>query len=128
MTEDFLNNIKEFGREVDALIQYQVTDGVEIDEITIDAEDIYKLSFIFNTDLFKTIMTRVEVETKVELPINTNLDFYFGILVNGAYEYVYKGTYKIVEQPTYNADTRTYTAMAYDGMVEIGRASCRERV
>lgn len=106
----FKENIKTLGRELDAKIIY----GEE--ELT--TEELNRVSIRFNSEFFRTIMKEVEFETAIKITANQWINVQAGIKVDGEYEYIDYGNYYINKEPEYNADTESYTYIAYDKMIE----------
>lgn len=112
--DGYLDKITEFGRQIESEITYTVNE----ETIILTVEDINKIQVIYNADFFRTIMTRVDIETKVHIPKNTIINIKFGVKIDEEYPKVDFGNYKIIEEPVFNADSKSYTFMAYDEMVD----------
>lgn len=138
-TSNYKSEIAKMGRQFNAVISYCTTDAffflttedgkyllTEDDKnlvtekgiISYDSEHIYSIEPSVQTELFKTVMPMIEFETDAKIPINECLTFKYGLLVDGEYEYLDYGNYSIIEEPVYNADTKTYTHKAYKKMYE----------
>lgn len=107
-TSQFKTNIKEMGREIDSRITY----GNQI----IDGEQLFSITPIQNTDLLKSIMKGLNFDCSVEIPLNDEINYQFGLLVNGVYEYLNYGNY-IVYEREYNEDTKIWSYTCYDKML-----------
>ena len=85
-------------------------------EISLNRDDFQQAKFKFNASLVGTVMYGVELETKVLLP-NTEIF----IEITAKYEtYTQKkvyGGYLRRNEPTYNADAKTYTYEMYDKII-----------
>lgn len=87
VSNDFINEITNKGKTKDTLIKYE---GKKV------LPEMVKLSFL--GDLFKTIMKTADIEMKnSENIIDKNIEISNGLLINGEFEYVNYGTYKIKE-------------------------------
>lgn len=107
-TQEFKNQIKELGREIDSRITYG--DNV------ITSEELYSIKPIVNAELLKSVMKELDFETSVNIPQYTIIKYEFGLLVNGSYEYLDYGNY-VVYSSEYNEDTKTYSYVCYDYML-----------
>lgn len=86
--------------------------------ITYDAEAINSIRPIFNVNLFKTVCKSIEIEAVHKIDKGIPVCAKIGVLVNGTYEYMDYGNYKIIDEPTYQADTKSYLMIGYDKMIE----------
>lgn len=106
-TSLFEEKLKELGREIDVVIAYGNT--------TL-REELYKVTPLFEGNILKSIMKQLDVETSVNIPIGTTINFQFGVKVNGEYEYLDYGNY-IVNKNEELKDTRRYKLTCYDKML-----------
>lgn len=113
-TSNFMPALKAYGRETNAIVTYQLNG----EEVTLDSEDITKLNPYFNGKLFKTIMKVVEIESNTKIPKGTVINVKYGVKIGEEYEYIDFGDYYINNEPVYNADTLSYSHVAYDKMIE----------
>jgi hypothetical protein len=138
-TSGFTNALKTFGREIDAIITYQSIDasyilttesgdnlntedeydlGTERGPVIFDNTSLNRVTPMFKTDLFRTVMKGVEIDCNSSLPKGTWINVQFGVKVSGTYEYIDYGNYLIYKEPQYNADTKSYAFTVYDKMIE----------
>jgi hypothetical protein len=138
-TSGFTNALKTFGREINATVTYQSTTtsyilttesgdniitedeydlGTERGPVVFDNTSLNRVTPLFKTDLFKTIMKGVELDCNSTLPKGTWINVQFGVKVSGTYEYIDYGNYLIYKEPQYNADTKSYVCTVYDKMIE----------
>jgi hypothetical protein len=138
-TSGFTNALKTFGREINAIITYQSTTtsyiltteagdnlntedeydlGTERGPVVFDNTSLNRVTPMFKTDLFRTIMKGVEIDCNSSLPKGTWINVQFGVKVSGTYEYIDYGNYLIYKEPQYNADTKSYVCTVYDKMIE----------
>lgn len=96
------------GRILDARVSY--------DDKLITSSDINQLTPTFNGNLLKSVMKCVEIDCNIELPINSQINVQFGLLVNGEFEYIDYGNY-LVKSCDYNADTKSYKIITYDKLM-----------
>ncbi len=107
-TQGFKNQIKELGREIDSKITY----GNNV----ISAEELFSVSPILYGNILKSVMKQLNFESSIKVPINTIINYKFGLKVDGEYEYIDYGNY-IVHSSEYNEDTKTYEHICYDKML-----------
>lgn len=107
-TQEFKNQIKELGREIDSKITYG--DNV------ITAEQLFSVSPTVNGSILKSAMKELDFESSIQVPINTIIKYEFGLKVADSYEYLDYGNY-IVYSSEYNEDTKTYQHTCYDSML-----------
>lgn len=111
ITQDFKDNIKKYGRQLDA----NIIVGNEI----LDTESINSINPSFNTGLFKTVMHVLEIDSNVKIEKDTYINAKVGVKFDSSdYEYIEYNNYKVTEKPEIQEDTLSYKIMAYDKMVE----------
>lgn len=110
VNQNFKNNIKKYGRMLDA----QITIG----EAFIDKHDINSIIPTFNTSLFKTVMFGLEIDSNIAIPKNTNIDVKIGVrFESSTYDYLNFNGYKVSKNDR-QEDTDSYKIIAYDRMKE----------
>lgn len=110
VTNNFKSNIKTFGRQLDYKIK--------VNNIDISSDDVNYIKPSFNTSLFKTIMHKVEIDSKNAIAEKSKINIEAGVKLNeDSYEYVSFNTYyaKTCER---QEDTLSYIVTAYDKMIE----------
>lgn len=110
VTDNFKNNIKTYGR--------QFNFKVNIDDVEISDDDINYIKPSFNSNLFKTIMHKIEIDFKNSIPLKSKIKVMAGVKLNEKdYEYITYNTCAVnsVEK---KEDTNSYVALAYDKMLE----------
>jgi hypothetical protein len=138
-TNDFMTALKTFGREIDAKLTYQSTTtsyilttesgdnietealedlGTEKGPVIYDNTSLNRVTPLFKTELFRTVMKGVEIDCNNTIPKGTWINVQFGVKVNGVFEYIDYGNYLVYKEPQYNADTKSYVFTAYDKMIE----------
>ena len=83
----------------------------------LDEDDIESIKPSFSAPLIGTVMLGLEAELKTTLPKNKKI--YIEIVASYSSNSATKiyGPYYLKEEPTYNADTKTYTHQLYDAML-----------
>ena len=137
-TNEFKNEINKMGRQIDGKIYYSINYNFatesnnllitennmpiiseQIDEeniFEIENEDIFSMSFIKNGNILRSLMKEFDFETKIELQVGTQVNPFFGVLVNGEYEYLDYGKY-LIKSREFNMDTETWSYVCYDKMM-----------
>lgn len=108
-TTDFKNDIKELGRQIDS--RMTLDNNTEI-----YGDELYSVYPILNTDILKSVMKALKVESSVELNIGDRFKYEFGLLVGNSYEWIDYGYYYIYEKE-YNEDTKNWNYICYDKML-----------
>lgn len=106
-TTQFKEEQKNMGRQIDSIISYGTT--------TLH-EELYAVTPHFEANILKSVMKQLDIETSVNIPLNTIVNYQLGVKVNGAYEYLDYGNY-IVYESEKQEDTNTYKITCYDKML-----------
>ena len=108
VTNDFINLIPEPGKIKDSYITY---DDKQVKPQT--------TTISFQGDLFKTIMKEIDLEIKNnENIIDKEFKAKYGLYVNGAFEYINYGTFKVTECEEVIKENKI-KATSYDNMVKF---------
>lgn len=107
-TQDFKEEIKLIGKQQDIQITYDGT--------TLASEDINSATYFYEGSLLKSIMKQLEIDSNVNIPLNTEIGLKYGLWVNGAYEYIDFGKY-IVNEVEKQEDKESYLIKCYDKMI-----------
>lgn len=107
-TNGFKNAIKQFGKEIDAKITYENT--------TLGSEDLNSISYHYEGDILKSVMKQLDIDSNVDIPLNTLISLQFGVKVGSTYEYLDYG-YFIVYKSEKQEDTGSYKLTCYDKML-----------
>lgn len=111
-TEEFKQAISTFGRQIDSKITYTLNN----ETIVLTKEDLYSVTPTFQSNILKSAMKQLDIDSNVSIPIGTILRYEFGLKVNGEYEYINYGNY-IVKNVEKQEDTRNYKITCYDKML-----------
>lgn len=107
-TTAFKEQIKEMGRELDSIITFGNT--------VLGSEQLNAVTPSFQGAILKSVMKQLDIDSNVEIPIGTELNYKFGVKVNGEYEYLNFGNY-IVYKSEKQEDTLSYKITCYDKML-----------
>lgn len=105
-------NIKKFGKQIDSIITYNSNE----ETITLGASQLNAITPSFEGAILKSVMKQIVIDSNVEIPVNTQLNYKFGVLVDNNYEYIDFGDY-IVYKVEKKEDTNSYEIIAYDKML-----------
>ena len=110
ITNQFKDDIRTYGRQFDFKFKVNKED--------IDNDFINCIKPSFNTKLFKTVMHKVEVDSKYDIDKKSKINIQIGVKVNeNSYQYVNYNTY-YVKSSERQEDTSSYIIVAYDKMLE----------
>ena len=107
-TTAFKEQIKEMGRELDSIITFGDT--------VLGAEELNAVTPSFQGAILKSVMKQLDIDSNVEIPVGTELNYKFGVKVNEEYEYLDFGNY-IVKDVEKQEDTMSYKITCYDKMM-----------
>lgn len=110
VTNEFKNAIRTNGRQLDTIIT--------IDNIPFTKENFNNIIPKFNTNLFKTIMKGVEIDSNFYILKNSKINVKSGVLVKNEYEYIDYGNYSVYKEPEVNEDTKSWTTTVYDKILD----------
>ena len=106
-SEDFKENIGTGGRQIHSIISYGNT------ELT---SELFSISYSYEGNVLKSVMKKLEIESLVDISLNTVVNWQFGVLVDNDYEYLNYGDY-IVYKSEKKEDTDTFIITCYDKML-----------
>ena len=111
-SQDFKDNICLLGKQQEVKITY--TENNE--ERVLTGEDINNATPHYNADLLKSVMKELDLDSNVDIPVNTEINFQYGLLVGEQYEYLDYGNY-IVFSSEKQEDTLSYKIKCYDKLI-----------
>ena len=111
-TQDFKEEIKLLGKQQDVKITYMLNN----EQIELTNEDINSVIPNYEGSLLKSVMKQLDIDSNVNIPEGTEINFKYGLLVNGEYEYLDYGNY-IVYTSEKQEDTGSYNLVCYDKML-----------
>ena len=107
-TNNFKQEIKRFGRQVDSKIT--------IGSTVLGKNELNAVTPSYQGALLKSVMKELNIDSNVDIPLNSILNYKFGVKVNGEYEYLNFGNY-VVYKVEKQEDTRSYNITCYDKML-----------
>lgn len=111
-TSDFKNNVSLFGREIDSKITYELNG----ETIELGAEDLNSVSPHYEASILKSVMKELDIDSNVDIPLETQINYQFGVKVGEGYEYINFGNY-IVYSSEKQEDLNSYKIKCYDKML-----------
>ena len=111
-TNKFKEQIKSYGKQIDSIITYDL-DG-EI--IELGTEELNSVTPTYQSNILKSCMKQLDLDSNVDIPLGTILNYQFGLKVDGEYEYLNYGNY-IVYKSEKQEDTDSYKITCYDKML-----------
>lgn len=112
-TGEFKEEIKTLGKQQSVRITYTLNN----EQIILTNEDINSATPNYEASLLKSVMKVLELDSNVSIPKGTEIKFEYGLLVNGAYEYLNYGNYIVAKEPEKQEDTLSYKITCYDKML-----------
>lgn len=111
-TQGFKEEIKLLGKQQDVKITY-ILDN---EQIELTSEDINSVTPYYEANLLKSVMKQFDFNSNKNIPAGTEINFKYGLLVNGEYEYLNYGNY-IVYSSEKQENTGSYNIVCYDKML-----------
>lgn len=108
---EFKQELTKMGKQIDSVITYQ-DNG---DTVTLH-DELFAVTPMFEANLLKSVMKQLDVESSVEIPYGTVINYKLGLLVGEDYEYLDYGNY-VVYSNERQEDTNTYKITCYDKML-----------
>ena len=119
ISSEYKNNVKLFGRELDSIITYEQNN----ETIELGSEQLNSVVPHYEGNILKSVMKQLDIDSNVEIPIGTILNYQFGIKTGvdeetdeNIYEYINYGNY-IVKNIEKQEDTSSYKITCYDKML-----------
>ena len=111
-TSDYKDNVRLFGRELNSIVTYTL-DGVQTE---LGVEELNSVTPHYEGAILKSVMRQLDIDSNVEIPIGTILNYQFGVKVDGVYEYIDFGDY-VVNTVEKQEDVDSYKIVCYDKML-----------
>lgn len=111
-TNGYKTAIKSYGRELDSKIIYELNG----DSVELGMEELNSITPHYEGGILKSVMKQLEVDSNVDIPTGTEINYQFGLKVGNSYEYLNFGNY-IVYSSEKQEDTRSWKIVCYDKML-----------
>lgn len=112
-TNNFKNAIKQFGRQLDSKITYEIDE----EEIELGNDNLNSVTPVFKGTILKSAMKELDIDSNTDIPLGTVVNYQFGVKVGNAYEYLDFGNY-IVYSSEKQEDLNSYKIVCYDNMLK----------
>lgn len=109
VSNGFKQAIKKFGKEIDIQLTYENS--------TIDSSGVYYFNLSYDGGLLKSVMKKLEIEVKENIPLETIINAQVGLKVSGSYEYIDYGNFEVYSSEK-KEDSNTYRLVCYDKMLK----------
>lgn len=111
-SDNFKKMIKSLGRMQDVRITYTLNKK----QLILDGENINSITPNYEASLLKSVMKGLDIDSNIDIPLDTEIKFEYGLLVNGVYEYLDYGNY-IVYSSKKQENTLSYNIKCYDKLL-----------
>lgn len=111
-TSQFKEDIKTIGKQLDSKIIYELDGVVQ----TLTSEQLNSITPTFQGAILKSVMKELDIDSNVDIPIGTKVNYQFGLKTEGDFEYVNYGNY-IVYSSEKQEDYDSYKIVCYDKML-----------
>ena len=112
VSNNYKTQIKTAGRQIKSEISYNINNT----DYLLTDDDLYSVKPYFKGDILKSVMKQLDFNCKENIPLNTIVNYKFGLLVNGQYEMIDFGNY-VVYKTEKNEETQSYEITCYDKML-----------
>ena len=79
-SQEFKEKIKEFAKQIDSKITYTLNN----ETIELSAEQLNSITPNYEGSILKSVMKELQIESKTEIPIGTEINYQFGLKINEA--------------------------------------------
>lgn len=111
-TLQFKQELVKMGKQIDSIITYTNANDEEVEL----HDELYAVTPMFESNLLKSAMKQLDLESSVDIPLETIINYQLGVLVDNLYEYLDYGNY-VVYKSEKQEDTGTYKITCYDKML-----------
>lgn len=107
-TSEFKEQIKTLGRELDSIVSFNGTE--------LSVEQLNSVTPHYEGGLLKSVMKQLDIDSNIEIPVGTIVNYKLGVKVNDEYEYLNFGNY-VVNKIEKQEDFNSYMITCYDKML-----------
>ena len=111
-TSGFKDAIKLHGREIASKITYTLNG----ETIELGNEELNSITPHYEGNILKSVMKQLDIDSNIDIPIGTIVNYQFGLKVGNSYEYLNFGNY-IIYSSEKREDTNSFKIIAYDKML-----------
>lgn len=112
ITQNFKDNIIKMGREIDSKITYTINNTA----VELGTNELNSITPHYEGGILKSVMKQLDIDSNVDIPVGTVVNYRFGLKVGNAYEYVNFGNY-VVYSSEKQEDLNSYKIVCYDKML-----------
>ena len=112
VSDGYKNELINVGRQYKAIITYTINN----EEIVLSNSDLNNVAPHYRADILKSVMKQLDLDSNVDIPIGTEINCQFGMLVDNDYEMIDYGSY-IVYSSEKQEDLLSYNIICYDKML-----------
>ena len=113
-TNRFKEEIGSNGRQLDSIITYKLNGVTQ----TLTSEQLNGVTPTFQGAILKSVMKQLDVDSNVDIPIGTSINYKFGVLVDGKFEYLNFGNY-IVFSSEKQEDLESYNNIIIVSLLKL---------
>ena len=111
-TSQFKEDIKTIGKQLDSKITFEIDGVTQI----LTSEDLNGVTPTFQGAILKSVMKELDIDSNIDIPIGTEINYKFGVKLEGNFEYLDYGNY-IVYSSEKQEDTSSYKIVCYDKLL-----------
>ena len=111
-TNNYKNEIKKLGKQIDSKIIYQLNG----ENIELGNSELNSVTPHYEANILKSVMKELDIDSNVEIPVGTIINYKFGVLVGSSYEYLDFGKY-IVKEAEKQEDLNSWYIKCCDKML-----------
>lgn len=111
-TNNFKNGIILHGRELDSKITYELNG----ETIELGNAQLNSVTPHYEANILKSVMKQLDLDSNVDIPLMTTINYQFGLKVGNSYEYLNYGNYIVYSSEKQEA-TNSYKIVCYDKML-----------
>ena len=109
VSNEYKNAIKQLGKQIYASI---ITSESE----RFTSETINSITLHYEGSILKSVMKQLDIDINEDIPVGTNFDCFFGVLVGNEYEEILLGNF-IVYSSEKQEDSNSYKLVCYDKLL-----------
>jgi hypothetical protein len=109
VSNEYKNEIKQLGKQIDAYI-------ITSESAIFPSDTINSITLHYEGSILKSVMKQLDIETTEDIPVGTNFECFFGVLVDNEYEDISLGNF-IVYSSEKQEDSNSYKLVCYDKLL-----------
>ena len=109
-TSEFKEEIKTLGKQQSVRITYTLNN----EQIILTDEDVNSATPNYEASLLKSVMKSLVLDSNKDIPLRTEINFKYGLLVNEEYEYLDYLLTRLIYNKVDKEEVRTYLLEKYE--------------